>query len=145
MGIQIELIAGGGKDRTSMLHSRDARFEQKLLLVDADGPAPREVAGQFYMVQAMESWLVADWDIVAQHFNYNGKSTLRNKNIEEIPNKEIIKILDGLAAPRGKRHDTYHKVVDGLALLHKVRLEQVRTLNHGERFYAGVMAAIDAL
>lgn len=143
--VKIELLACDDKDNAIKTYSKDPRFKTKLLLIDSDGPPPTaSTSGWYYMVEVMESWLLADWDRVAEYFHFIGTQATKNKKIENVAKKDVFQILDDLAKPRGKGRDKYHKIDDGRALLERVRLDEVRELNHCDRFCKAVEAAIEA-
>ena len=105
----------------------------KLLLIDSDGPPLGEPdPRKHYMVEVMENWIVADWATVVTYFGSNAEDPTRAKNIEKISKKEALEVLEQVAQARGKR---YHKVVDGAALLERIRLTEVRNrAEHCGRF-----------
>ena len=136
------MVLCGGIDNAKKLFSKDKLYPAKLLLIDSDGPVPSNVKGYHSMVQAMESWFLADWEKLAEYFDYQGDSPAENKNIEAIENTRVMEILNNLAKPRGKGRDNYHKIDDATRLLQRVRLVRVRKLHHCDRFCVAVEAAI---
>lgn len=140
-GIKLELIACDDSDNAKKQYLNDRIYRVRLLLIDSDGTTPTAKPGWHYMVQAMESWFLADWEKVAEHFNYAGPSQVKFRSVEQLANSDVLAILDGLAKPR-KGHQKYHKIEDALRLLMTIRLDQVRALDSCTKFCVGVEAAI---
>ena len=143
-GIRFKTIAGGSNAETVKDFLRSCRenpSDVNILLIDSEKPAPnaaeaiRALRSSSYwdanaapgederinfMVQAMESWFIADPRAMARHFgNGFGTGSLPNpQNAESIsPNGLTDSIDQALRSIGGRRRKKYDKVSDGARLL----------------------------
>ncbi len=115
-----------------------------ILLVDSEAPVtasgpwehlavrdkwkrPREVAAEHchLMVQAMESWLIADREKLREYYgkDFHEGSLPNRPNVEEIPKSELEAALKKAAGNTKKK--TYHKTQHAPRILEKLRLSVV--------------------
>ena len=125
-----------------------------LLLVDAEGSVTAQGAWQYLkandnwdrpatatdgqchlMVQAMESWFLADADALASFYgqDFNRGPLPANRNIEQVSKEDV---LAGLSqAARNTRKGGYKKGLDSYDILAKLNPVKVRGMSpFGERF-----------
>ena len=147
--IRFQLIAGGSTDETIqdfMDGVQDYPAAFNILLVDSDGPDGGNLIASIkgrstwngrvgariqdnqihFMVEVMESWLLADKDALANYYG-NGFQTNRlpqNPSIEEIFKADVISGLESATSstPKGKYHKTRHAP----DLLQQVDVSKVR-------------------
>ena len=149
MGIRI-YIEGGGDERATKarLHKALGQFLNPVRErareravrwpVTASGPwehlavrdkwkRPREVAAEHchLMVQAMESWLIADREKLREYYgkDFHEGSLPNRPNVEEIPKSELEAALKKAAGNTKKK--TYHKTQHAPRILEKLRLSVV--------------------
>ncbi len=125
-----------------------------LLLVDAEGPVtapgawqhlkdsdnwdrpPTATDGQCHlMVQAMESWFLADPDALASFYGqgFNQSALPRNRNIEQVSKQDAIDGLDRAARNTGRRG--YKKGPASYEILERLDPAKVRSASpFAERF-----------
>ena len=125
-----------------------------LLLVDAEGPVTTQEAWQYLkandnwdrpatatdgqchlMVQAMESWFLADADALASFYgqDFNRRALPANRNIEQVSKEDV---LAGLSqAARNTKKGGYKKGPDSYEILERLDPARVReTSPFVERF-----------
>jgi len=120
----IKWVAGEGNPfRDAQIFRRDCPDDTCLVLLDSEGPVTAEshaarggrdfpVQDTFWMVETMESWLLADVPALenyyGQHFQRN--SLPRNPKREAIPRKELSGKLKRATAGtlKGEYHRTRH-------------------------------------
>ena len=125
-----------------------------VLLVDAEGPVGTQGAwqylkandnwdrpdtatdGQYHlMVQAMESWFLADADALASFFgqDFNRRALPANRNIEQVSKEDV---LAGLSqAARNTKKGGYKKGPDSYEILERLDPVKVRSVSpFAERF-----------
>ena len=152
-GIHFKMIAGGPNAETVKDFLRSCRenpSDVNILLIDSEGPVPRAVGAIRalrsrnywdanaapeederinFMVQAMESWFIADPRALERHFgNGFGAGSLPNpQNAESVsPNGLTDSINQALRAIGGSRRRKYDKVRDGARLLALINEATVR-------------------
>ena len=78
------------------------------------------------MVQAMETWIVADLDALRTYYgqNFNGKVLPRAKNLEDVAKADVERKLK--QAIRRTTKPRYHKIKHGSALLKRIDVEKVK-------------------
>ena len=125
-----------------------------LLLVDAEGPVTAQGAWQHLkdsdnwdrpvnatdgqchmMVQAMESWFLADPDALASFYGqgFNQSALPRNRNIEEVSKQDALDGLDRAARGTGRRG--YSKGPASYEILERLDPAKVRSASpFAERF-----------
>lgn len=141
-----KLVPCGGRDK-AFLRFQDAANQGDdaiiLLLVDAEEPvnrAPRSHlesrdgwAMQFadsdtvhLMVQAMETWIVADPGALAAYYgqNFNGKVLPRREDLEMEPKADVAQALKRATERTPKGH--YQKIKHASALLKRIDVERVK-------------------
>jgi hypothetical protein len=119
--LRIRLVACGDKGRTEKRFAL-ALEPHKFLLVDSYEYPPKGVSGyRHFMVQLMETWLVADWDTLISYFGVG--DVMKPVAVEQLSKDKVFALLKLLAERRGK---PYRKVNDGARLLARVKLESVR-------------------
>ena len=119
-----------------------------LLLVDAEGPVTTQEAWQHLkandswdrpanatdgqchlMVQAMESWFLADADTLASFYgqDFNRGALPANRNIEQVSKEDV---LDGLSqAARNTKKGGYKKGPDSYEILERLDPARVRDMS----------------
>ena len=127
--------------------------EVNVLLVDAEGPvdqSPRDhLEGRDHwdlsfaeedrvhlMVQAMETWIVADSAALAAYYGqgFRVNQLPKAKNLETVPKADVTSALDG--ATRRTRKGSYHKVRHAGDLLKRIDANQVKSrCTHCERLF----------
>ena len=116
-----------------------------VLLVDAEGPMP--VVGdprphlqlrdnwdmQFadddtvhLMVQTMETWIIADPDVLSRYYgqNFNRNLLPRRENLEEVPKADVTRILNQATGRTTKGR--YHKIRHASELLKQIDVGRVK-------------------
>ena len=134
-GIRFQLVSGGPLDETIkdfMDAIQDNSDAFNILLVDSDGPDGGNLIASIkgrstwngrvgariqdnqihFMVEVMESWLLADKNALANYYG-NGFQTNRlpqNPSVEEIFKADVISGLESATSstPKGKYHKTRH-------------------------------------
>ena len=143
-----KLVPCGGRDeafrrfRDAVSNGDDAIV---VLLVDAEGPMP--VVGdprphlqlrdnwdmQFadddtvhLMVQTMETWIIADPDVLSRYYgqNFNRNLLPRRENLEEVPKADVTRILN--QATEHTRKGRYHKIRHASELLKRIDVGRVK-------------------
>ena len=155
--------------------SRDAAFSRfrnavatepqavNMLLVDAEGPvanAPREhlrardgwdlsgaVESRLHlMVQTMETWIVADPDVLRSYYGADFKSAKlpSRANLEDEPKKELQRRLKEATKDTQKR--AYHKIKHAKDLLRLIDPDVVRErCPHCERLFRELSQILEAV
>ncbi len=97
-----------------------------LLLVDSDGPAPQPPQeNQFFMVQVMESWFLADKDRLSEYFGRGfNRNALPKAPVETVSGRDVLSSLK--LAIKGTNKSDYHKVKHGGDLLMRIRVDVAR-------------------
>ena len=131
-----------------------------LLLVDAEGPVTTQEAWQYLkandnwdrpatatdgqchlMVQVMESWFLADADVLASFYgqDFNRGPLPANQNIEQVPKQDALVGLD--QAARNTRKGGYKKGPDSYDILARLDPARVReTSPFVERFIQALLS-----
>jgi hypothetical protein len=145
---------------TSIRTERD-KYELILLLVDSEDPANNHTAWQHLkqrvadnwdkpqdsndqsahlMVQCMESWFLADKDVLAQYFGQGFliDSLPKQANIELISKGDVLAALEHAVRPTTKQH--YHKTNHGYDLLGRINPERVGNASQRARALHTLMA-----
>ena len=163
-GINVRPVAGGARAvRDFNWARRDLTDATVLLLVDSEGPAPRDPRDSVrsrgdwtpsrpveenevhLMVQLMEAWFLADRDALrvyyGQHFREN-RLKGDPANVEKVTKNDVLSGLN--AATKETSKGKYHKVNHGRALLSKIDPERVRkAAPHCDRLFCVLQHAID--
>ena len=163
--MHFRVIPCGDGPRTCRDFGRGVRSEAdalNVLLIDSDGPVkdgrrthmlalwnvplPDLPDDHFHlMVEAMESWLVADPDTLARYYGsgFHARRLPRDPKVEEMAKKDV---LDGLKeAAAGTKKAKYHKTRDGFALLAEVDSAKVRqAAPHCDRLFTTLQAVIES-
>lgn len=114
--------------------------DECVLLRDSEGPAPKQAAkDQFFMVQMMESWFLADTEAAAAYFGkgFQASSLPKSIDVEAVSKDRVLKALS--AATRGTAKKDYfeNKLRHANALLKAVDPAKVRkAAKHCERIFA---------
>ncbi len=130
-----------------------------LLLVDAEGPVTTQEAwrhlkandnwdrpanatdGQCHlMVQAMESWFLADSDALASFYGqgFNARALPANPDIEQVSKEDVLAGLN--QAVRNTRKGDYKKGLSSYEILERLDLGKVRTRSkYADRFIQALL------
>jgi hypothetical protein len=144
---------------TSVETERD-RYELILLLVDSeeavaggrtpwghlkaidkwDKPEQADDRSAHLMVRCMESWFLADKDVLADYFGQGFlKGSLPGQtNVEQISKGDVLAALEHAARPTRKKH--YHKTAHGYELLGLIDPAKVKAASQ----HAGVLSDLMA-
>jgi uncharacterized protein DUF4276 len=150
------------EDFCTSLKTERHKYELILLLVDSEDPVannhtawqhlkqraadnwdrPQDADDQsaHLMVQCMESWFLADKDVLAQYF---GQGFLRNSlpghaNIELIPKHQVLAALEHAVGPTTQKY--YDKTNHGYELLGLISPERVGAASQRARALNTLMA-----
>jgi hypothetical protein len=99
-------------------------------------PSPASDEQAHLMVQIMESWFLADHEMISAYYGqgFLQKSLPRRKRIEKIDKAEVLKSLRN--ASRNTQKGPYHKTIHGFELLELVRPRLVRKVSpHADRLF----------
>ncbi len=132
--VTLKIVLCGDKGRTKKLCDRLREEYPKdlyLLLIDSDGPPPRvRNDDEFFMVQEMESWFLADPKLLEKYFG-------RNFNSNAIPGRPIEDIPDPVGvlqrAVKNTKTGSYLKVKHGAELLALLKFNIVRKAANCDR------------
>ena len=149
MRIRFKLIAGGPRTETVADFLRSCRLrpsDLNVLLIDSEGPVPvteeaiRSLRAQGWwdrsvtcddsqinlMVQAMESWFVADPKALVEHFgqDFNTGGLPNPQNAESVAPANLVSAIRR-CLPQGRRRRNYDKVADGAKLLGLIDADRV--------------------
>lgn len=133
-----------------------------VLLVDAEGPvtqSPRTHLQQgdgwkiqgisdeqcHLMVQVMESWLLADRDVLRAFYGagFNANPLPGRADVEQIDKDAVLPALK--AATRNTTKGEYHKVRHGPKLLERLKVSKVRSAaRHCDRLFTTLAAQMRA-
>lgn len=165
--IHWEVVFCGGRaatfrDYRIALRSHPEAFN--LLLVDAEGPVTcknpwehlRTRPGDQWqnpgvddkqchlMVQAMEAWLIADREKLAEYYgrDFHDKALPDNRNVEQIDKEALARALS--SATRNTKKGEYHKTRHAPDILERIRPAEVRArASYCERLFQTLCAQID--
>jgi len=95
-----------------------------LLLIDSDGPPPKiRRDDEFFMVQEMESWFLAQPEVLAKYFRQDfNAAAIHGRPVEDIPDPVSVLQL----AVKNTKTGRYLKVKHGAELLERISLATVR-------------------
>jgi len=102
-----------------------------------DRPATANDEQAHLMVQVMESWFLADRQVLAAYYGqgFNANSLPGQPNIELISKRDVFQALQ-LASKNTKTKGAYHKTRHGFDLLEMVKPDLVRAASaHAERLF----------
>ena len=132
--VTLKIVLCGDKGRTKKLCDRLREEYQKdlyLSLIDSDGPPPKVMNDdEFFMVQEMESWFLADPKLLENYFGrgFNAKA-IPGRLIEDIPDPVGVLQL----AVRKTKKGPYLKVKHGVDLLALLEFNIVRQADNCNR------------
>ena len=133
-----------------------------MLLVDAEGPVTAAGSWQHLktsdnwnrpngttddqchlMVQVMESWFLADADVLASFYgqNFRSQDLMANPDIERVSKQDALGRL--AQATRNTKKGSYKKGADSYQILEKLDPDKVRKASaHADRFIRALSAPI---
>jgi hypothetical protein len=129
--IQFHPIAANGtpaKDYETALKTH--REAWNILLRDSEGPNTPDSGSrrdsEFWMVQAMETWFLADPDALDLSYGEGFKrgALKQNPKVEEIPKTDVLASLKQATA--GTKKDPYHKTKHAPHILDRIDPQKVR-------------------
>ena len=133
----VRLVALGSNwnkfERAKAIHGG----EHCVLLRDAEGSAPPSPApDEFFMVQLMESWFLADPEAVSRYFGPGGRAVPKRANVEMVSKARVEQALKA-ASSKTKKGDYFKdKVRHANGLLKMVSPEKARKASpHCERIF----------
>ena len=132
--VTLKIALCGDKGRTKKLCDRLREEYQKdlyLSLIDSDGPPPKVMnVDEFFMVQEMESWFLADPNLLENYFgrDFNAKA-IPGRPIEDIPDPVGVLQL----AVKNTKKGSYLKVKHGADLLARLKFTIVRQADNCDR------------
>ncbi len=156
------IVACGGRDNTydRFKTAQATTGSEAMLLVDAEEPVTQSKPKPWehlknrdrwdqppgasddqchLMVQAMESWFLADKDALSSFYGqgFRSQTLPANPNIEQVPKQDV---LDGLAqATRDTGKGLYKKGSNSFAILEKLDPEKVRNASpYADRFISAL-------
>lgn len=159
-----QLIPCEGREQTWDAYSHALRVHPdaiNLLLVDSEDPVtapdPKQHLAQrdgwptggldvnrvHLMAQCMETWIVADPDALAKHYDrgFNANSLPRRQNLEAVPKVQVYSALEN--ATRQTRKGAYSKIRHAAAILPKLDANKVKDrCPYAQRLFAEVAALI---
>jgi hypothetical protein len=159
-GDRPRVVACGGRASTFRDFRRDVRQGKEgflILLVDSEGPVHASVTSWAYlrsqdhwnkpanvrddqahlMVQCMESWFLADREVLVGYYNqgFLVNSLPDRVDIENIAKRDVQQKLDHAARPSTKK-GVYHKMRHGFELLALIDPEKLRRASqHARRLF----------
>ena len=98
-----------------------------------------------FMVQAMESWFLADVEKLAECYDnkFNEKALPKNKEVEKIPKKDAIDGLKNATKDTRNGKGEYGKGADSGKILGEIRPQKVReAAPHCERLFETIVKEI---
>ena len=159
-----KLVACGGRNE-AFRRFRDAVNHGDstivVLLVDAEGPVNRAPRSHLQsrdrwdmgfadedtvhlMVQVMETWILADPDVLSTYYGGDFNSEiLPGENLEMVPKKEVARVLN--QATYRTRRGRYHKIRHASDLLKQIDVGRVKArCPHCARLFDKLGPMIDA-
>ncbi len=98
-----------------------------------------------FMVQAMESWFLADKEKLAKCYDnkFNEKTLPKNKEVEKIPKKDVIEGLKNATKDTRNGKGEYSKGADSGKILGEIRPQKViETARHCEKLFDSISEKI---
>ena len=132
--VTLKIALCGDKGRTKKLYDGLRQAYQKdlyLSLIDSDGPPPKVMNDdEFFMVQEMESWFLADPKLLENYFGrgFDAKA-ISGRPIEDIP--DPVGVLQ--RAVKKTKKGPYLKVKHGVDLLALLEFNIVRQADNCDR------------